>query len=1214
MPLKQIIFKKIIIIPSIMILFYTLIGFFLLPYLGKNILQDKLSKSLNRGVTIEKITLNPYTLIATINSVIIVNKEKEVFLSAKKIYANLSLSSLFKFSINVSEFILHDPIINIIQNADQSFNFSDLMPSDQTKSNSSEQLKKDEIIGFVLENFKIIQGKIQFIDRAKNVSHLIDDFSLSLPFLSSKTEYINKKSSMDMDFLLNTVKCDIRVESTPFADDLSTNISIKTSDIDLIHYLPYITLPETLKLKNMDFNCDLHAGYEKRKSDNLFVINGKFGISNLDLKDASLKDLIKFQKLDIEILKSEILEKKLNIAKILMTKPIINLSRDKNGKINIIESLSFEDKTQSVITPEAVKASKNEESASFNLNLADFEIQEGTLLFQDKYNKDQFQSNLFPLNLRVENLIAGERVSGNYSLNLKTESSEIVDSRGSFITMPLSAEGSLKISSLLLNKYSPYYESFVNFDLAGGNSDLNVNFKISQENDNIYAFIENHEFSIQSLSMIDRQSKEEVVNIPELKIKDSKFDSKNKKIKAGIITARKGKIFIKRQKDYSINLVNSMQPQKGVGKNLGKDLRKDLAKPQPLPSPATKDSNSSDLNSSSAWNVSLNHFDVDKFNLKFNDFTNQEPVNIELSKISIKTDNLEFSTNKKGSINIDMEWNKDGYISIKGDLIPSTLTSKLDLKLEKIDIKSLQPYFTESIKILVTDGYINTTGKLGVDFNDIENPNIKFDGNTSVTNFISLDKKNTRDFFKCNSLDISKVNVSLFPIKVNVKDIALTDFYSRIIINETGDMNIASIFKSDKKPDEKAKPEEQNIQNVENSATPQVFVENITLQGGNIKFSDFLSKPNFTASMKQIAGSVTQLSSKEDARARMHLQGLHGESSPLEIVGAINPLAQNKFIDIDISFKDIALAKFTPYSSKYLGYKIQKGKLLLDLEYQINGAKLQSENRVKFDNLTLGDPVESEHATSLPVGLAISLLKNPKGQIDLDLPVTGELDDPEFSIGAIVLKMIGNLIIKVVTSPFSILGSMFGGGEDLEFVEFEYGSKTLNDAGYKKIDQLALILEQKPSVKLEIMGFYDKLRDSESLGIIRFHELIKSIKLKEMIGSGKSAATLKDVVLEPQEMEHYIQIAYDEAQFPKPKDESGKEKILDVEEQKKLLFTNTNVNTGDMRFLAMERAQNVKAYLLSIEKVEKNRIFLLEPAEDSDTEKENATFVQFLLR
>ncbi len=359
---------------------------------------------------------------------------------------------------------------------------------------------------------------------------------------------------------------------------------------------------------------------------------------------------------------------------------------------------------------------------------------------------------------------------------------------------------------------------------------------------------------------------------------------------------------------------------------------------------------------------------------------------------------------------------------------------------------------------------------------------------------------------------------------------------------------------------------------------------------------------------------MTGLSSDEQSRAKLHLQGLHGQSSPLDIVGTINPLAQEKFADIDISFKDIELTKFTPYSLKYLGYKIEKGKLILDLEYMIDGNNLKSENRVRLDNFELGERVDSKDATSLPVGLAISLLKNSNGQIDLDLPVTGELDDPEFRVGSIIFQMITNLILKVVTSPFSVIGSMFGGGKELSYVDFKYGEVKIEDSDYEKIDKLVQILQEKPSINLEIQGGYDKLRDSEALRMNGFKDLIKAAKLKDMMAAGSVAATLEEVVIELKDMEYYIDNVYIEAQFPKPRDESGIEKELDIEEKTKLLITNINIGEDDLRLLAMNRSENIKAYLLSTGKVEKERIFLLEPSESDGSNTERNSKVKFSLK
>ncbi|MCD4719306.1 MAG: DUF748 domain-containing protein, partial [Desulfobacula sp.] len=779
-----------------------------------------------------------------------------------------------------------------------------------------------------------------------------------------------------------------------------------------------------------------------------------------DVKGIAKEEVIKFPELSVDISKSDILANQLNISKILIKTPEFNLSRDKNGKLNLLKYIP---KNKENHEKEAVKKDAGTNKKLFILSLADFEIKDAAISFQDLSNKKIFKSRVFPLNVRIENLKAGEAVSGEYSLKFETETKETIDSKGRFQTHPVEADGTLLLSNIRFNKYAPYYESLVGFDVKDGNMNLSAGFELLKKQDKFDMKIKNQEFLIQTLSIFDRQSKEEMINIPKFKIKESIIDIGNKKIDIGIIIAQNGKVLLKRMKDGQINLVTTVLPAKDS------------------PSPQTSSiTNTKPIESkASPWAVTMRSFNATGFNVAFNDLTNKEPVTIKLSNISIKADDLKTFGKEKGRVNAQMNWNEDGRINIKGSVVPSILNAGLDLNLEKIDIKSLQPYFTDSIRILVTDGSINTKGKLKLNLDDNSGEHIQFIGQTSITQFVSLDKKTAKDFFKCNSLYLSGLDVSVFPVKVKAKDISLTDFYSRIIVSDTGEMNLNTIFKKDTINDTGIEPENKEVK--PESQTPQIRVESVTLQGGNISFSDYLTQPNFTANMKQIAGSVTGLSSDEQSRAKLHLQGLHGQSSPLDIVGTINPLAKKKFADIDISYKDIELTNFTPYSSRYLGYKIEKGKLILDLEYMIDGNKLKSENRVRFDNFTLGERVESEDATSLPVSLAISLLKNRDGQIDLDLPVTGELDDPEFKVGSIIFKMITNLIFKVVTSPFSILSSMFGGGEDLGFVDFQYGETKMDESNYGKIDTLAQILQEKSSVNLEIQGVYDKLRDAEGL-------------------------------------------------------------------------------------------------------------------------------------
>ena len=240
-----------------------------------------------------------------------------------------------------------------------------------------------------------------------------------------------------------------------------------------------------------------------------------------------------------------------------------------------------------------------------------------------------------------------------------------------------------------------------------------------------------------------------------------------------------------------------------------------------------------------------------------------------------------------------------------------------------------------------------------------------------------------------------------------------------------------------KEPENTGKSAEKKVTPAKDEDIP-IKIDAVTLQGGTIRFRDESVTPNFSTKLDHIGGRISGLSSKANTTADIELRGILG-TAPLEITGKINPLSKDLYVDLKASFKDMDLTPTTPYSGKYAGYAIDKGKLSFDVQYLIENRKLDSKNTVFIDQLTFGERVESPDATKLPVRLAVALLKDRKGQIKLDLPVTGSLDDPQFSVWRIVLKIIVNLLTKAATAPFALIGAMFGGGEDLDYIEFDYG-------------------------------------------------------------------------------------------------------------------------------------------------------------------------------
>jgi hypothetical protein len=285
----------------------------------------------------------------------------------------------------------------------------------------------------------------------------------------------------------------------------------------------------------------------------------------------------------------------------------------------------------------------------------------------------------------------------------------------------------------------------------------------------------------------------------------------------------------------------------------------------------------------------------------------------------------------------------------------------------------------------------------------------------------------------------------------------------------------------------------------ESAAPPTpVAIETVSFQGGRINFTDHFIKPSYSANLLEVGGRVSGLSSEETRMAEVDLRGTLENYAPLEITGKINPLRNDLFVDLKIDFKDMDLSSLTPYSGRYAGYTIEKGKLSLSLKYLIVNRKLDASNNVFLDQFTFGDAVESPDATKLPVRLAIALLKNRKGEIALDLPLSGSLDDPQFSLGRVIVKIIVNLLAKAATSPFALLGAVFGGGEELTYLEFNYGTETPDGPGEAKLMTLVKALHERPSLRLEIAGHVDKEKDREALRQALFDRKVRSQKLKDI--------------------------------------------------------------------------------------------------------------------
>ena len=489
-----------------------------------------------------------------------------------------------------------------------------------------------------------------------------------------------------------------------------------------------------------------------------------------------------------------------------------------------------------------------------------------------------------------------------------------------------------------------------------------------------------------------------------------------------------------------------------------------------------------------------------------------------------------------------------------------------------------------------------------------------------------MDKIKGEDFFFCKNLDVTGADAAINPVRANIKKIGIKDFFSRVTISPEGKINILQVLGSDteSKPtggvDQKQaskgekhapvkteaastkqagapRPKPQ-VRGPEKSAAPPaaIKIDQVTLQGGEIAFSDNHIKPNFRAELYDVGGTITGLAPGKDMLADVNLRGKLYRSSPLEITGKINPFPGNLFADLTVHFKNIDLTRWNPYAQRYVGYTLEKGNLHLDLKYVIVKQKLDSQNNIVFDRLTLGEKVNSPEATTLPVKFAISLLQDSKGEIQLGIPVNGNLDDPQFSLDQVIINAIKNILMKAVTAPFALLGALVPQGvSEIDRVEMDYATGKITEAGVKKLDAVAKILHDRPNLELDLQASVETEKGKEALTQNLFEKKLRIQKMKEIIKKGEVAVSVDQVTVNPDEVTKYLKQAYDE-EFPKAgflKLDFGKKPS--PEEMKTQLLTKIQVTDDDLRSLAYDWALKVKDYLLEAGKVEPRRLFVLEP-------------------
>ena len=608
-----------------------------------------------------------------------------------------------------------------------------------------------------------------------------------------------------------------------------------------------------------------------------------------------------------------------------------------------------------------------------------------------------------------------------------------------------------------------------------------------------------------------------------------------------------------------------------------------------------------------AWQVTVAKYRSEDIGLRFEDAAVSPAATHTIEGLRFDGENLSTEAGSTAKVTTSFRLNRKGEVELAGTVRALPLDANIKLAVRTLELLPLQPYVTEHLNAEVTRGLVSADGVLqlrqsGSGGLDLAALGGGFSGEVTIGDFQAVDKINSADFMKWKSLHLGKLDLRLRPDSLAIGEVALSDFFARVIVSREGKLNLLQIVRRDDKSKPQSSPVAAAVVAGEGKASAPVGVvakpslpisiARITLQGGDVKFSDNFIKPNYSANLKKIGGTISGLSSAADTAAKVDLRGSYDNIAPLTVSGQLNPLSPTPRLDLQAEVKGIEMTSLSPYSGKYAGYAIEKGKMSLFVKYRIENRQLTAENRIFLDQLTFGEPVASPDATKLPVTLAVALLKNRNGEIDINLPISGSLDDPEFSIGGLIVRVIVNVLVKAVTSPFALLGSVFGGGEELSTIDFAVGEASLTAEAQKRIETLGKALVDRPALKLEIEGHADLQSDPEGLKRHRLQSKVRALKREELTKKGVESGSVETVEVDAKEYPALLERVYRAEKFPKPRNLVGMVKGLPVDEMEKLILANTVADEEELRDLADRRAKAVRDALLARD-VPGERLFLL---------------------
>ncbi len=1181
------------------------LGFLVAPPLIRSQAEKILGERLHRPVTVESVRVNPFAPSVTVRGLSVRERDgSAVAAGFDELYVRMSYTSIFRLAPVVSAVRLTRPLLQVTRRADRSYNFQDLI--DEALAPAP---KPPEPLRFSVNNIEIDGGRIVFDDAVAGEKHEVADLRLGLPFLSSLPSQVDIDVQPELSARVNGAPLAVKGETHPFKDTNETTVDVNLDALSLPKMADYSPVPLRFRLESGLLDTRIRVRFVTRGAKAVgLTVTGTAGLSKLSIKDPSGALLVSFERFATDIEAIDAFAREAKVRSVRLDKPFANVVRAKDGRLNLLEALPA---VPGEAAPEKAAAGKPDAKASgdpkaFRFSVEDFVITAGQVALADlSVTPRPFRTELGAIEVGVKQLSNHPGRKAKVTASFATDGLGTFRHEGELQLAPLAAEGRVSGEGFRLARIYPYLEPILNLDIADGTADFEAGYAVALEAGEPDVRVSDASATLRSVVLRYPGEKDAFVRLPLAQVRGTSANLARRQVVVGEVLAKGGVVNAHREADGTLKFDRLIKQQAGTAggsKEAGKADRE-----------------------GSPWRIDLERSVIEGFAATFTDDVTQPPVIVKVTRIQGLAENWSNAPGTRSTVRVGATVNGSGTVSARGPVTMSPFAAELDVEAKRLEFAFAQPYLERRTNLALTSGSLTARGRLRASAPADGPFNAAFKGDVTIGDFASVDRVSREDFANWRSLHVGGIDFSLSPFKAHVGEVAFSDFYARVILSAAGRLNLEDVMREEgaeaksltdtelRRIRPEARPEGAGVarpapaddrsQGASSATAPDVRIGRVVLQGGQVAFSDFFVRPNYAANLKSIAGAVSEMTAGKPGVVELSAR-LDG-TAPVEVAGRLDALSPDLLMDITASAKDIELPAFSPYAIKYAGYGIERGKLSVRLKYLVENRKLAAENNVYLDQLVFGPKVESPTATKLPVMLAVSLLKDRNGVIDIDLPISGSIDDPQFSVWGIIGRVIVNLIGKAATAPFALLGAALGGGgEELAYLEFEPGRARLDKAGTDKLGAIAKALANRPGLKLDIAGRVDPATDRDALRKLAVERAVKAEKARSPSRDTSKAASLDDIEISKEEYPRFLTAAYKEAKFTRPRNFIGMLKDLPVPEMEALMLANAPVGDEEMRQLANARALAAKDWLVGPGAVAADRVFLVAPRLDGEATKD----------